>query len=170
MTPKDPRVPSWNIQQDPPTNQSVVCTTKIKGNVASSNHYPLKASEPSSDHIVQAHLDFYQGIRILENQKLQLHLKHDVTPIQEPVPQMPLHTRKNVDKELKGLLDLDIIKKVSEPTSFLDLSWQSPRQIRPFNYTQISDEHIQLLFVKVMPSLEWTISYRTFKILATFQI
>lgn len=140
MLPKDPQVPTLlgkkttvsldllhispvvtnTIQQDPLTNQLVVCTIKVKGNAASPHHYPPKASEPSTNHITQTYSDIFQGTAKLKNYKLQLHINHHVTPVQGPVQQIPFYTRK---KSWEGNTETTRIRhyqKISRPTSLLN--------------------------------------------------
>ena len=81
------------IQQHLRTNQLVAY------NATSPHHYPPKASEPSTDHIVQACSDVFHKNRELKNYKLQLYINHAVTLVQQPVRKIPLHTRKKVEKK-----------------------------------------------------------------------
>ena len=101
------------IQQHLRTNQLVAY------NATSPHHYPPKASEPSTDHIVQACSDVFHKNRELKNYKLQLYINHAVTLVQQPVRKIPLCTRKKVEKELQRLLDLDIIEKVNWPNKLV---------------------------------------------------
>jgi len=74
--------------------------------------------------------------------QIKLHIDSKIPPIQQPVRHVPWHTRQKVEKELTCLQELDIIKKVSEPTTWLirrctkeirrsnpSLSWQANKAI-----------------------------------------
>lgn len=107
----------------------LACTTKVKGNATLPHHYPLKVSEPSTDHIIQAYSDIFQDTKKLKNYKLQLHINHNITLVQQLVRQILFHSRLKVKNELQRLLDLGIIKKNSRPTSWLNHFVQAPKTI-----------------------------------------
>ncbi|XP_069105895.1 uncharacterized protein [Argopecten irradians] len=77
--------------------------------------------------ITAKRLDILQnGIGKCKNVKIKLHIDTDVQPVSQPHRRIPFHVRKQVEKEIKRLGDLDIIEKVSGPTP-----WVSPIVVAP---------------------------------------
>ena len=58
--------------------------------------------------------------------KVKLHINNDVQPVTQRHRRIPFHIRKDVEKELKRLEDLDVIEQVSGPTP-----WVSPVVVVP---------------------------------------
>ena len=56
---------------------------------------------------------------MFKNLNLKLHIDPSVTPVQQPIRRIPYHTKEKVSSELKRLLELDIIEKVHELTTWL---------------------------------------------------
>ena len=83
----------------------------------------LKINQPeipqSTYEIIQQYSEVFQGVGLLKNFKLKLHIDPSVTPVQQPIRRIPFHTKEKVSSELKRLLELDIIEKVDEPTTWL---------------------------------------------------
>ena len=57
----------------------------------------------------------------LNDYQLKVHLNPDITPVAQPQRRLPFHVRKDVEKKLNELQDLDIIEDVEGPTP-----WVSP--------------------------------------------
>ena len=61
--------------------------------------------------------DLFEGIGKLKGTKCKLHVDDTVKPVAQPHRRIPFHVRKQTEKELQRLLDLDIIECVGdEPT------------------------------------------------------
>ena len=87
-------------------------------------------SKPSADRYTQQiygeYPDLFVGIGKFRNKVVTLHIDETVQPKQQPHRHIPFHIRKDVEKELKRLEDLDIIEKAEGPTP-----WVSPLVIVP---------------------------------------
>ena len=70
--------------------------------------------------------DLFDGIGKFRNKVVTLHIDETVQPKQQPHRRIPFHIRKDVEKELKRLEDLDIIEKAEGPTP-----WVSPLVVVP---------------------------------------
>ena len=70
--------------------------------------------------------NLFGGIWKIKNTPVQLHIDTDVTPKQQKHRRIPFHIRKDVEKELQRLEDLDIIEQVGGPTP-----WVSPIVVVP---------------------------------------
>ena len=64
---------------------------------------------------------FTPGLGKIKDVKIKLHIDHDVQPIVQKHRRIPFHVRKDVERELKKLENLDVIEKVTGPTP-----WVSP--------------------------------------------
>ena len=71
--------------------------------------------------IVNKHDAVFNGVGKLKEYQLKVHLNPDITPVAQPQRRLPFHVRKDVEKKLKELQDLDIIEDVEGPTP-----WVSP--------------------------------------------
>ena len=71
--------------------------------------------------IVNKHDAVFNGVGKLKDYQLKVHLNPDITPVAQPQCRLPFHVRKDVEKKLKELQDLDIIEDVEGPTP-----WVSP--------------------------------------------
>ena len=54
------------------------------------------------------------------NKTHHIEIKENFTPVVTPVRQIPHSLKSKVEKELKGIVDLDIIKPVDEPTDWVN--------------------------------------------------
>ncbi len=70
--------------------------------------------------------DLFTGIGKIKDKKIKLHIDPDVKPKQQPHRRIPFHIRKDVEKELQLLEELDIIEQVDGPTP-----WVSPVVVVP---------------------------------------
>ncbi|XP_033121317.1 uncharacterized protein K02A2.6-like [Anneissia japonica] len=68
----------------------------------------------------------FDGIGKFKGVEVKLHIDPTVKPTQRKHRRIPFHIRKDVDKELNRLMDLDIIEKVEGPTP-----WASPIFVVP---------------------------------------
>ena len=75
---------------------------------------------PETQAVVDKHPDVFSGLGKLRNVQLKLHIDPNIVPIQQPIRRIPFHTRQRVSEELKRLQDLDIIERVSGPTSWVN--------------------------------------------------
>ncbi|XP_030850066.1 uncharacterized protein K02A2.6-like [Strongylocentrotus purpuratus] len=76
----------------------------------------------TADDISSSYADLFNGLGKLKDVKCKLHIDDTVKPVVQPHRRIPFHVRKQTEKELQRLLDLDIIKRVGgEPTP-----WVSP--------------------------------------------
>ena len=63
----------------------------------------------------------------LNTQQVKLHIHEDVKPVVQPQRQIPYHPRKEVSKEIKRLVDEDIIEEPHDQP----MSWISPTVFTP---------------------------------------
>jgi hypothetical protein len=70
--------------------------------------------------------NLFGDIGKIKNTQVQLHIDTNVTPKQQKHRRIPFHIRKDVEKELQRLEDLDIIEQVDGPTP-----WVSPIVVVP---------------------------------------
>ena len=83
------------------------------------------AIPPYSDDIVEQYPDRFQGIGKLKGVTCKLHVNPDIPPVAHQHRRIPFHVRKQTEKELQRLQNLDIIEPVTdEPTP-----WVSPIQV-----------------------------------------
>ena len=68
----------------------------------------------------------FGGIGKVPNKQVKLHIDPGITPREQPHRRIPIHVRKDVQKELKRLEKLDIIETVEGPTP-----WISPIVVVP---------------------------------------
>ena len=71
------------------------------------------------DTLVQKYPECFSGLGKLKNYKLKLHTDKIVCPVSQPPRKIPFGLRKQVDKKLEELLQLDIIEKVDGPTTWI---------------------------------------------------
>ena len=71
--------------------------------------------------IVNKHDAVFRGVGRLKDYQLKIHVDPEVTPVAQPQHRVPFHVRKDVEKKLQELQDLDIIEDVEGPTP-----WVSP--------------------------------------------
>ena len=70
--------------------------------------------------------DLFNGIGKIKDKKVKLHIDPEVQPKQQSHRRIPFHIRKDVEKGLQRLEDLDVIERVEGPTP-----WVSPIFIVP---------------------------------------
>lgn len=58
----------------------------------------------------------FEGIAKVKGKVIKLHIDTEVQPKQQSHRRVPFHIRKDIEKELKRLEELDIIEEVSGPT------------------------------------------------------
>ena len=63
----------------------------------------------------------FKNVGKLESFQLEIPIDPEVEPVIQPLRQKPFNLRDKVEKKLNELLDLDIIERVEEPSS-----WVSP--------------------------------------------
>ena len=62
---------------------------------------------------------FSDKIGLLKDKMVTLHIDQNVKPIQQKLRQIPVHLRESVEKEIKSMLENDIIEPVSGPTPWI---------------------------------------------------
>ena len=75
----------------------------------------------STQGIVDKHDAVFRGIGKLKDYQLKIHVDPKITLVAQPQRRVPFHVRKDVNKKLKELQDLNIIEDVEGPTP-----WVSP--------------------------------------------
>ena len=75
----------------------------------------------STEAIVTRFPAVFDGVGKLKDYQLTIHTDNSVTPIAQPLRRTPFHVRKDVERKLKELEDLDIIEDADGPTP-----WVSP--------------------------------------------
>ena len=75
----------------------------------------------SVDRILSRHSEVFEGIGKLSGYQLLVHTDPIVAPVAQPLRPTPFHVRKDIEKKLKVLQDLDIIEDVDGSTP-----WVSP--------------------------------------------
>ena len=75
----------------------------------------------STQAIVDKHDTAFRGVGRLKDYQLRIHIDPEATPVAQPQRHVPFHVRKDVEKKLQELQDLDIIEDVEGPTP-----WVSP--------------------------------------------
>eukprot|EP00057_Strongylocentrotus_purpuratus_P001926 XP_003723494.1 PREDICTED: uncharacterized protein K02A2.6-like [Strongylocentrotus purpuratus] len=90
----------------------------------------------TADDMSSSYADLFNGLGKLKDVKCKLHIDETVKPVVQPHRRIPFHVRKQTEKELQRLLDLDIIERVGgEPTPWVSpilivKKPKSPNQIR----------------------------------------
>lgn len=73
------------------------------------------------DSILSNHSGVFEGVGKLTDYQLTIHTDPNVMPVAQPLRRTPFHVRKDIEKKMKELQDLDIIEDVEGPTP-----WVSP--------------------------------------------
>ena len=60
--------------------------------------------------------------------KIKLHIDKSKQPVSQKHRRVPFHVRKDVEKELKRLEDLDVIEKINGPTPWVSLIVTVPKK------------------------------------------
>jgi hypothetical protein len=77
-------------------------------------------------HPEQNYPDLFDGIGKIKDKKVKLH----IDPEQQSHRRIPFHIRKDVEKELQRLEDLDVIERVEGPTPLGQSHCRSPKENR----------------------------------------
>ncbi|KAK2705876.1 hypothetical protein QYM36_016028 [Artemia franciscana] len=94
-------------------------TTRIIGFKASKDMNLIKLVLNIEESPVSEYSDVFKGIGKLETE-CEIYLKDNATPTVHPARKIPLALKQKLKTELKRLESLDIIKKVSEPTDWVN--------------------------------------------------
>ena len=81
----------------------------------------------STQAIVDKHDAVFRGVGRLKDYQLKIHIDPEVTPVAQPQRRVPFHVRKDVEKKLQELQDLDIIEDVEGPTPWVSLLVAVPK-------------------------------------------
>lgn len=111
--------------------------------------------------ILSKHDAVFKGLGKLENFEVKLHVNPEVTPVQQPIRRIPYHTRKKVSAETQRLLDLDVIERVSGPTSWINPIVAVPKgdkirlclDMRRANEAIIRERHVIPTMMDILPDL-----------------
>jgi hypothetical protein len=82
---------------------------------------------------------FSGKIGLLKNQVIQLHIDKSIIPVQQKLRHVPFHIRDLVAKEIKQMLDNDIIEPVNGPTLWVSPIVPVPKPNRPGEIRICSD-------------------------------
>ena len=74
--------------------------------VVAINDSPLTIAD-----LLLKHPELFQGIGMLRNQQVRLHIDGNVKPVALPHRRVPFHLQQKVEDELKALLEQGIIEK-----------------------------------------------------------
>ncbi len=77
--------------------------------------------QSSVDRILSRHPQVFEEVGKLTDYQLLIHVDPNIEPVAQPLRRAPFHVRKDIEKKLKELQDLDIIEDVVGPTL-----WVSP--------------------------------------------
>ena len=79
------------------------------------------------DKILSNHSKVFRGVGKLTDYQLVIHTDSNVMPVAQSLRRTPFHVRKDVEKKLKELQDLDIIEDVDGPTPWVSLLVAVPK-------------------------------------------
>ena len=85
--------------------------------------------------IINKFPSLFNGVGLLKNYELNLHIDTAVKPVAQPVRKIPFQLREKVERQLQELIEADIMKEVPEGAS----SWISPLVVIP---KQDGDVHL----------------------------
>ena len=95
----------------------------------------LQSNTPTSpdqkvNEILQKYTTVFEGQGKLKDFQVKLHINENIKPIIQPQRRLPYHLRKEVSKELKTLVDQDIIERVeNEPTPWISPIVCTPKKM-----------------------------------------
>ena len=75
--------------------------------------------EMTIEKLAQEHPKLFDRVGQLKNYQVKLHIDRSVKPVAQPHRRIPFHLQKMVEKEIKSLLEQDIIERVDGPTEWL---------------------------------------------------
>ena len=80
-----------------------------------------------TEQLCQKYSSIFEGIGKLKDVEIDLHIDPSVQPVQQPHRRIPFHVRKDVEKELKIMMDNDLIEEVDGGAT----PWVSPIVVAP---------------------------------------
>ncbi|XP_064639559.1 uncharacterized protein K02A2.6-like [Lineus longissimus] len=80
---------------------------------------PNPSSSKTLPDSLKKYKELFSGVGKIKREPVTLHIDKDVKPKQQPHRRIPFHIRKDVEKELQRLEELDIIEKVDGPTPWI---------------------------------------------------
>ena len=83
-------------------------------------------TDETTQTIVEEFKDRFQGLGKVKGVRVQLHLNPDIKPVIQPHRRIPFHLRQKVKEELQHLEEMDVIERVTQPSS-----WVSPLVVAP---------------------------------------
>ena len=81
----------------------------------------------NAESIATEFADRFEGLGKLSKVQVQIHLNPDVTPVIQPHRRIPFHLHQKVKDELQHLEDMDVIARVTQPTSWLSPLVAAPK-------------------------------------------
>ena len=120
-------------------------------------------TDPETTSIIEEFADRFSGLGKLANVQVQIHLDPEVTPVIQQHRRMPFHLRQKVKDELQHLEDMDVIERVTQPTSWVSSLVAAPKpnnadavrlcvDMRRVNKAVLRERH-------VMPTVDDVINY-----------
>ena len=83
-------------------------------------------SEAECIKLTEEYADIFQGLGKLKDFKVQLHIDNSIQPCAQPHRRVPFHVRKQLEKQLLGDEERDVIERVNDQTP-----WVSPLVVVP---------------------------------------
>ena len=80
-----------------------------------------------AEQLCQTYSSIFEGIGKLKDVEVDLHIDPNAQPVQQPHRRIPFHVRKDVEKELKSMMDNDLIEEVDGGAT----PWVSPIVVAP---------------------------------------
>ena len=80
-----------------------------------------------AEQLCQKYSSVFEGIGKLKDVEIDLHVDPNVQPVQQPHRRIPFHVRKDVEKELKIMMENDLIEEVDGGAT----PWVSPIVVAP---------------------------------------
>ena len=76
-------------------------------------------TDETTQTIVEEFKDRFEGLGKVKGVQIQLHLNPDITPVIQPHRRIPFHLRQKVKEELQHLEEMDVIERVTQPSSWV---------------------------------------------------
>ncbi|MCG8046748.1 MAG: aspartyl protease family protein, partial [Candidatus Thiodiazotropha endolucinida] len=85
------------------------------------------SSSSKAEQLCQKYSSIFDGIGKLKDVEIDLHIDPNIQPVQQPHRRIPFHVRKDVEKELKIMMENDLIEEVDGGAT----PWVSPIVVAP---------------------------------------
>ena len=87
---------------------------------------PKRVNIITKENIVERYPKLFDGLGLLKDYKLKLHIDKTIKPVAQPMRPVPFHLRSKLEEKLQELENLDVIEDAVGPTT-----WVSPLTIVP---------------------------------------